>query len=288
MRVAVLGAKGQLGSDLVRAFGATGGYDVVPFGHDDVEVTRADQVRDALRDADADVVVNCAAYHRVDECETQADKTLQINSVGSLNVARACDERGARCVFISSDYVFDGAKGAPYVEEDVTSPLNVYGVSKVAGEQLLRQSCSRWLVVRVASLFGVAGASGKGGNFVEAILAKGAAGGPVQVVDDIRMSPTYTWDAARGLELLVRDGAEGLFHLTNGGSTTWYGFAAKILEQVGSGVTPEPTESAAQGPAARRPKNSSLSSERASDAVAGAMRDWDDALKHYLMEKGHI
>ncbi|MFN2489112.1 MAG: dTDP-4-dehydrorhamnose reductase [Actinomycetota bacterium] len=288
MRVAVLGASGQLGSDLVRAFGDRGGYDLVPLGHGDVEVTRADQVRDVLRDAAADVVVNCAAYHRVDECESQVDKTFQINSVGSVNVARACDERGALCVFISSDYVFDGAKGAPYVEEDVTSPLNVYGASKLAGEHLLRQGCSRWLVVRVASLFGVAGASGKGGNFVEAILAKGAAGGPVQVVNDISMSPTYTWDAARGLELLVREEAEGLFHLTNGGSTTWHGFASKILEQVGSNVAPEPIESEAQGAKARRPKNSSLGSERASDTVAGIMRDWDDALKHYLVEKGHI
>jgi dTDP-4-dehydrorhamnose reductase len=288
MRVAVIGARGQLGSDLVRVLQSTDGYEVVPLPHDQIDVTDAELVKQTLDGLRPSVVINCSAYHRVDDCEGDAERAFRVNALGCLNVARASEALDAVSVYISSDYVFDGEKGASYVEEDVPAPLNVYGVSKVTGELLLRQTCRRWIVARMASLFGLAGASGKGGNFVETIRARAVQGQPLRVVDDIRMSPTYTADAAAALERLLAEGAEGVFHLTNAGSTSWYGFARKIVELNGLDADLEPTSSVDQETAARRPRDSSLASSRTPEAVRHPLREWEDALKRYLADKGHI
>ena len=282
-----MGARGQLGSDLVRLFGERG-HDVTGLSHQQVDVIEPSSIAAAMAGIKPEAVINCAAYHRVDECEDKPRETLDVNAAGALNVARACEEIGAVCVFISSDYVFDGSKGDSYQEEDRTQPLNVYGVSKVAGELFVEQTCKRWAVMRVASLFGVAGASGKGGNFVETILAKAGSGAPLRVVDDIYMSPTYTLDAAESLEMLLTNGAHGLYHVTNSGSVSWYGFARKILDLTGVDADLQPTESKDWPTKARRPANSSLRSSRGNDGAGSVVRDWEDALKAYLSEKGHI
>jgi dTDP-4-dehydrorhamnose reductase len=268
-------------------------HEVVALTHSDIEVADGASVMKALGEAEPEAVVNCAAFHRVDECESRPEHAFGVNSLGALNVARTCSEIRALCVYIGTDYVFDGAKASSYEEADVPSPINVYGTSKLAGEHLVAQACPESIVVRVASLFGVAGASGKGGNFIEAILGKAASGGPVRVVDDIVMSPTYTYDAAVAIEALVTrpdDSAPGLFHLTNRGATTWYGFASKILELTSSPVQPEPIKSSDPAPSgkARRPANSALTTSRSADFPALALRDWEDALKDYLADKGHL
>ena len=282
-----MGARGQLGSDLVRLFGGRG-HDVTGLTHQQVDVIEPSSIAAAIAGSKPEAVINCAAYHRVDECEDKARETLDANALGALNVARVCEEIGAVCVFISSDYVFDGSKGDAYQEEDRTQPLNVYGVSKVAGEQFVEQTCERWVVMRVASLFGAAGASGKGRNFVETILAKAGSGAPLRVVDDIYMSPTYTLDAAESLEMLLTDGAHGIYHVTNAGSVSWYGFARKILDLTGVEADLQPTESKDWPTKARRPANSSLRTSRRNRGAGSVVRDWEDALKAYLSEKGHI
>jgi dTDP-4-dehydrorhamnose reductase len=287
LRVAVVGARGQLGSDLIRVFGERG-HEVTGVSHQQVDVIEPSSIVAALAEIKPEAVINCAAYHRVDECEDRPRETLNANALGALNVARACEEIGAVCVFISSDYVFDGSKGDSYKEDDRTQPLNVYGVSKVAGEQFVAQTCERWAVMRVASLFGAAGASGKGGNFVETILTKAASGAPLRVVDDIYMSPTYTLDAAESLETLLGNGAHGLYHVTNSGSVSWYGFARKILDLTGVEADLQPTESKDWPTKARRPANSSLRTSRGYGGGSSVVRDWEDALKAYLSEKGHI
>ncbi len=288
MRVTILGSAGQLGTDLCKAFSEGGRHQVTALTHEQVDVTRPSGLIDSLGQDEPDAVVNCAAYHKVDECEDQPEHALGVNSIGALNVARACAELAAKCVYISSDYVFDGAKGTPYLEGDLPQPLNVYGVSKVAGEHFVAQACADSVVARTASLFGVAGASGKGGNFVEAIIKKAKAGGPLKVVNDVRMSPTYTLDAARALENLVGANSEGVFHVTNAGSATWYEFARAILDLTGHDVLLEPTSSDEWPAKARRPANSSLSSDRMDQPTGALLRDWADALKAYLAEKGHI
>ena len=287
-RVAIIGSMGQLGTDLVNVLAVAGNYEVIGLSHREVECTDAASVEKALKTARPDVVVNCAAFVRVDEAEDRAEEALRVNGLGALNVARVCAEIDALCVYISTDYVFDGEKGSPYTENDAPHPINVYGVSKLGGEYLVQEACPRWLIARMASLFGKAGSSGKGGNFVETILAKAKAGESLRLVDDIRMSPTYTRDAAQALERLLRERSLGLFHLANGGNCTWYEFACKALEVVGMGNRIEPISSSSYPMKARRPKNSSLESTKLGLSLKECLRPWHEALKAYLMEKGHV
>jgi dTDP-4-dehydrorhamnose reductase len=188
------------------------------------------------------------------------------------------------CVYISTDYVFDGTKAGPYSESDSACPVNVYGASKLAGEILVRQTVPHWLIVRTASLFGRTGARGKGGNFIETILAKAKTGEPLRIVNDVRMSPTYTRDAATALVGLVDAGADGIVHLTNEGACTWDEFAEQILDLVGLRVSIDPVSSEEYPTPARRPKNSVLRSERS----LVKLRSWKDALKEYLIDKGYV
>lgn len=287
MKVAVIGARGQLGSDLVRVF-SQADYEVHGLTHDHIEVTDANSVRRALEPLQPDVVINCAAFHRVDECEDQPEAAFQVNSVGAFNVARVCRALEALFVHISTDYVFDGDSPEPYSEGDVARPVNVYGASKLAGEHLVRQEAPAWIIVRVSSLFGEVGASGKGGNFVETILNRARAGQPLRVVADIRMSPTYTLDAARALEALIGKGARGVFHVTNRGACTWYEFASETLKLVGLDVPVEPIPAVMFPGRARRPFNSALRHENLRAAGIDGLRPWQDALRAYLTAKGHI
>lgn len=285
IRVAVMGSTGQLGTDLVDVLQQAGEYLVFPLSHVEVECIEPDSVRRVITSVHPEVVVNCAAFVRVDECEDRPDDAFSINALGALNVVRACSELNALCVYISTDYVFDGKKEEPYTEEDSPYPLNVYGASKLAGEYLVRQACSKWLIARMASLFGKAGARGKGGNFIESILAKAQAGEPLRIVNDIRMSPTYTYDASCVLERLIEQRTTGVFHITNSGSCTWYEFARKALELVRLSAKLEPISSADYPTKADRPKNSSLRSVRLAGKI---LRPWEEALWVYLGEKGHI
>lgn len=182
---------------------------MVALGHNDIEVADPSSVRAALSLARPHVVVNTAALVRVDECEDRPEEAFRVNAVGALHVALACASAGALCVYVSTDYVFNGGKGEPYSEDDVPSPVNVYGASKLAGEHLVCQASSRWLIARVSSLFGVAGSSGRDGNFVETVIRRARAGSSLRVVSDVRMSPTYANDAPRALERLLREDATG-------------------------------------------------------------------------------
>jgi len=286
IRVAVIGSTGQLGSDLLEVLEKAGHYYVVPLSHADVECAESASVQRVLREVRPDIVVNCAAFVRVDDCEDRTAEAFRINALGALYVARASAEINALCVYISTDYVFEGEKGEPYTEEDTPCPINAYGVSKLAGEYFVQQACSRWLIVRMASLFGKVGARGKGGNFVETILSRARAGERVQVVNDIHMSPTYTDDAARALERLIRQEATGLFHVANGGACTWYEFARKSIDLAGITGSVQPISFLDYPTKARRPRDSSLRSIRLDSFVKECLRPWPEALKAYLDEMG--
>ncbi|HWP58564.1 MAG TPA: dTDP-4-dehydrorhamnose reductase [Candidatus Acidoferrales bacterium] len=288
MRVAVIGSAGQLGSDLIRVLYEAGSYDVVPLSRAELDVTDRQGVEKAIVSNGLDAVVNCAAFTRVEDCEDEPARAFLVNAQGALEIARACAHAGALCVYISTDYVFDGEKGAPYAEDDAVLPVNVYGVSKLAGEFLVRQAASRWLIVRLASLFGARGSRAKGGNFVETVLARARAGLPLRVVNDITMSPTYTRDAAHALEALIRSEATGVYHGANAGHCTWFEFAAAALEL--AGVTAEiGAVGAASYPAkARRPKNSSLDTRKLTQATGFSPRPWKAALRAYLIEKDYL
>jgi dTDP-4-dehydrorhamnose reductase len=280
----VLGSTGQLGTDLVEVLRLDDKGETLPVSHADCDCANANQVGEILRKLHPDVVINCAADVRVDDCEDHALEAFAVNAIGALNVARACAAANALCVYISTDYVFDGSKESPYVESDSTCPINVYGASKVAGEHLVQQAASHSLIVRTSSLFGKTGARGKGGNFVETIVAKAKAGESLRVVDDMTMSPTYARDAATALVELIRTKADGIVHLTNDGACTWYELAKQIVDIMGLHAAIDPVSSKEYPNRARRPKNSALRSERAPNGL----RLWQDGVKAYLFEKGHV
>ena len=284
MKVAVIGANGQLGSDLVETFCE----DAIPLTHRDLDVTDPESVK-ILKGLKPEVIINTAAYVRVDDAEVEVEKAFQVNAIGALNIAKACNERNAVNVYISTDYVFDGAKGAPYEEEDVPNPLNVYGLSKYAGEIFTRNFSlpKKYYVIRSSSLYGKAGARGKGGNFVDSMIQKARNGEEIRVVDDQFMSPTYTKDVAVMLKrFLDIKPASGIYHRVNEGCCSWYDFTREIFNILGwdAQIQIIPIKSSELKRLARRPVFSALRNNKLDDLGLG-MRDWKAALKDYLMEE---
>ncbi|OLC69685.1 MAG: dTDP-4-dehydrorhamnose reductase [Gemmatimonadetes bacterium 13_1_40CM_4_69_8] len=287
--VAILGATGQLGSDLVRA-AAAAGVEHAALSHEEVEVTDAASLARAFERLKPAIVINSAAFHQVDHCEEDPSEAYRVNAVGALLAARAAKAVGARYLYVSTDYVFDGNRqpGTAYVEDDQVAPLNVYGASKAAGEQLVAQALEKHLVVRVSSLFGVAGARGKGGNFIETILKKAREGGPLKVVNDQWMTPTYTADASAAILRLALGDARGVVHVTNPEQCTWHAFASEAVSLTGLGVPVEATSVAAFPSKVRRPRNSALRTGRLASLLGAPLRPWREALRAYLAAKGYL
>jgi dTDP-4-dehydrorhamnose reductase len=285
MKVALIGANGQLGSDIQREWI---GVEITPLTRAEVDVTDRERVMACLRALAPDLVINTAAYHNVDLCEQQPERAFAVNATGAMNVADACRETESALMFLSTDYVFSGASGLPYVETDLPDPVNVYGVSKAAGEQLIRQRLERHFIVRTSGLYGVAGSSGKGGNFIERMLQLHAEGRAISVVDDQELSPTYTADLARKLLEVVRSDGYGTYHVTNAESCSWHDFAAAAFALPGRPANLSRTTTEAFGAPARRPAFSPLANARLDAAGIPPLRPWREALEDYLVAKGHI
>jgi dTDP-4-dehydrorhamnose reductase len=288
-QIVLIGAGGQLGSDLRGLLSRRDGDRLIPLTHADLDVCDQAKVRERLSQIRPDVVLNTAAYHRVDDCEDQAEKTFQVNALAVLNLARVCRDLGALLVHFSTDYVFGGdlSRCEPLPEDAPPHPVSVYGASKLAGEYLARSTCPRHFVVRSCGLYGVAGSSGKGGNFVELMLRLAREGKPIRVVDDQRVSPTFTADLAAKVVELLDSPRYGLYHITNSGDCSWYEFAVEIFRQ--TGLTPDlsRTTSEAFGAKARRPRYSVLANRGLEEAGLKPMRSWREALSTYLELKGH-
>ena len=285
MKVALVGARGQLGTDLLQAMN---GWEVAAWSHREVEVCDFSATRDALTTAAPDLVINTAAFHRVDECEAQAEKALQVNALAVRNLARICEDLGCALLHVSTDYVFGGEQRVPYAETDLPVPLNAYGVSKLAGELFVRRLCRRHFVVRSCGLYGVAGASGKGGNFVETMVRLSKEGRAIRVVDDQVLTPTYTKDLAEKIVELVRTERYGLYHITNAGSCSWYDFTKEIFRILEVAPDLAPTTTEAFGAAARRPAYSVLAHEGIAQIGLADLRPWTEAVAAYLRQKGHL
>ena len=214
MKIAVIGSTGQLGTDLIKTL--KDGHEVIGLAHKDIEITDYGSCM-ILKEHRPDVVINTAAFHKTDQCEEEPLKTFSVNAIGARNVTMVSREMEATAVFISTDYVFDGSKNKPYTEDDVPAPINTYGISKLAGEHFTRQNPKHY-IIRIASVFGAAGASGKGGNFVETMITKAKKGESITVVDDMWISPTYTKDAALTLKGIIESKLPyGTYHATNSG-----------------------------------------------------------------------
>ncbi len=287
MKILLLGANGQLGSDIVAACGDHGGFDLEPWVRADLDVTNAGELRRRLGEISFDVLVNCTSYHKTDEVEDNATMGFAVNTHAVETMADLCAEKNARFVHFSTDYVFGGDLDAavPYTEEAPKSPVNVYGASKAMGETLARIANPDSVIFRVASLFGIAGASGKGGNFVDTMLRLGGERDSLKVVDDQFMSPTSTADIADMLfRALENDIAAGIYHAVNSGNTTWCGFSREIFNLAGIDVEVTPCTSNEYPLRAMRPKYSALDNTRLASAI-GEIRPWRPALADYLAAK---
>ena len=285
MKVVVIGANGQLGTDLCRVL-AGQKVSVLPLTRRDIDVSDSAQVDRVLGALQADVVISTAAFHKVEECEKQPAQSFAVNAVGPRNLALACRQNNAVLVHFSTDYVFDGGDRRPYTESDLPRPLNVYGVSKLAGEHMVRLTWERHFVIRTCGLYGVAGSAGKGGNFVETMLRKSHEGAPIRVVDDQELTPTFTGDLADAVSKFIRTEAYGLYHVSAEGECTWYEFARKIFELEKLTVDLKPVSSTEFSSPVRRPAYSVLSKQKLGQ-LGIAMKTWQEGLASYLAARSN-
>ena len=279
MKIALLGANGQLGQDLQQALHSD---DVRPLTRKEFDVTDHALARSVLMDIRPEVVLNTTAYHRVDDCETHPDLAYAANVLAVLNLVRIANDLNAILVHVSTDYVFDGGTRQPYTEKSEPFPLSVYANSKFAGELLVRSMAHRHFQIRSCGLYGKAGSQGKGGNFVQTMLAKARRRESIRVVDDQVVTPTYTVDLANQIARILPTEHFGLFNMTNEGSCTWYEFARAIFEIAGVEADLSPTTSDAYKTPAIRPKYSVLENARLKELGLNQMKHWREALTAYL------
>ena len=283
-RYVVIGATGQLGSDLVRTFDRPG--ELTPLSTRDVDILDPAATRSTLEALRPTCVLNTAAYNLVDRAEEDGRSAFALNAEAVGSLADVCQSIGARLVHFSTDYVFDGAKRTPYLETDPPRPLSVYGESKLAGERLALERCERAVVFRVCGLFGLAGFLGKGkGNFVETMLRFGREGRPLRVVSDQVLCPSYTLDLARKVWAVLPKATHPVYHLTNAGQTSWYDFARRSLELAGVAADLTPVTAAEYGARARRPAYSVLAHANLAALGEDDLRPWDQALVAYVAER---
>jgi dTDP-4-dehydrorhamnose reductase len=285
MKIAVVGANGQLGSDLVAAF-AEAGDSVSGLTHAEIDIAELQSVTRALEGIQPDVVVNTAAMHHVENCEREPEKAFAVNGIGSRNLATAARDLGAALMHVSTDYVFDGAKGSPYLEEDNPRPLNVYGITKLAGEHFVRATIAKHFVVRTSGLYGKSPCRAKGGlNFIELMLKLAKERGEVKVVDSEVVSPTSTAELARQLVRLSHSDCYGLYHATAEGSCSWYEYAREIFALTGTSVRLK-IAGADEFPAkVPRPKYSVLENAALKRHGLNVFNPWQDGLRRYLGDR---
>jgi dTDP-4-dehydrorhamnose reductase len=284
MRTVILGAGGQLATDMEMALSDG---EVLPLSHAQLDVCDHERVRKTLSAIAPDAVVNTAAFHRVDDCEFEVEKAFRVNTYAVRNLAQVCRDLDCTLVHLSTDYVFSGEKRVPYTEEDCPFPLNVYGASKLAGEHFVRSTCPKHYVVRTAGLYGVAGSSIKGGNFVHTMIRLGEEGRPLKVVDDQVLSPTYAKDLALSTMALLTNAPYGLYHITNQGYCSWFEFARSILEWTGLQCEVKAVHSEVTSMKAKRPPFSALGNS-GQTAQFVVTRSWEEALLDYLTFRSKV
>lgn len=291
MKVLLLGPNGQLGHDIRRVHEQEGGpFELIAVPRKQLDVAVAGMVEKTLAAEDFDVLINCTSYHKTDEVEDNATHAFAVNTHAVQAMAQICAAKRARLIHISTDYVFGGdvTHTRPFREDDPVAPVNVYGASKAMGETLARLTAADVVILRVASLFGVAGSSGKGGNFVETIIRTGRKTRTLRVVADQVMSPTATADVAHVITQIVRDGCSpGLYHVVNTGTASWFDFARSIIHLARIDADVAPCRTQAYPTRAMRPRYSVMDNTRIS-ASFGEMPAWQESLANYLHCKGHL
>jgi dTDP-4-dehydrorhamnose reductase len=284
MKIAIIGALGQLGTDVSEQC-RKAGYQVIDLDVDDVDITNFDQLSQVLVTHKPDVVVNTAAFHHVEKCETEPDIAFRVNALGSRNLALLSLSMDFYLIHISTDYVFDGNSDKPYIESDMPKPLNVYANTKLSGEHFIQALAKKYLVMRTSGLYGKSPCRAKGGmNFVKLMLKLASEGKTIRVVDDEILTPTFTLEVARQIVNLISKPVYGLCHATAEGNCSWYEFAAAVFEI--KGLTPDfnralPGEFPVKVP---RPKYSVLENKLLKDNNQNVFKHWKEALEEYLSD----
>ena len=278
MRALITGGGGQLASDLVELLGD----DAVAFSHADLDIADGEAVARAIDEVAPDVVINCAAFHNLDVCESEPDQAWAVN----VRAVREMAQRAPRLVHLSTNYVFDGRRPEPYGEDDVPAPRSVYSITKLAGEHAALAYGSRSLVVRAAGLYGLHGSVSKGGNFVQRMLARGREQSALKMVADQLLQPTFTADLAAAIvDALERD-VDGVVHLTASDSCSWHDFTVAIMELAGLDVPVEAVSTIIPPGGVDRPLNGVLARPRADALGLPALRPWRDGLEDYMSRAG--
>ena len=281
MKVTIIGFRGMLGLDLVTTC-EKAGFECAVFDLPEMDVTDYESV--ATQIPETDVVINCAAYTRVDDAETHREEAFAVNAEGARNVARAARRREARLIHVSTDYIFDGTKSKPYTERDTPCPLNLYGASKLAGEKAVRAEGGRFLIVRTQSLYGV-----HGRNFVKSIVQKLKNGEePLRVVSDQVSAPTYTVHLTDAIIRLLKIRKNGIVHVASSHECSWFDFASAIVARVKPGVRIEPILASQLSRPAVRPAYSVLDKRRYTTWTKHVMPSWEEGLVEYLKAEGLV
>lgn len=276
MKILITGSEGQLGKELTSILSNNNKYEVIATNKKELNICDFNQTNDFIIKNKFDVVINCAAYTKVDLCETNKDKAFTINSLGPKNIAIACEKIGSKVVYISTDYVFDGNSKHPYCEHDKTNPNSIYGKSKALGESYTRIFSSKYFIIRTAWLYG------DGHNFVKTMLNLSKTKDSINVVNDQIGSPTSTKDLANCIINLIETEKYGTYHGTCNGSCTWYEFACKIFELSNINIKVNPVTSEAFKSDAPRPKYSVLDNFMLRLNNVDTFRTWEDSLEEYL------
>ena len=279
MKLLITGANGQLGYDLMRAFDKPS-YTIYPFSKQDLDITNHSQARFLVQQTRPDIIINAAAYTNVDLSEENMDLAFQVNSIGVYSLVKICKEFDISLVHFSTDYVFEGLKSSPYEENDPVHPLNIYGISKLAGENIIKAYLEKYFIIRTSGLFG--GVQTRHSNFVTRIINLSKKNQELRVVNDQILSPTHSMSLAQSTISLIQSNKYGTYHITNKGSCSWYEFACEIFSTLNQNTLVLPISSKMRVTRAKRPDYSVLSNEKLEKLGLPLLPHWKDSLKTYL------
>jgi dTDP-4-dehydrorhamnose reductase len=283
--VLITGGGGQLASDLEDVLAGRAEVSAPPRA--ELDITDNEAVGRKFDSVGPDLIFNCAAFHNLEVCEAEEDRSFAVNARAVKRLAQRCEAAGARLVHLSTNYVFDGTQPAPYTEHDAPSPRSVYALSKLAGEYAALAYCSRALVVRTAGLYGVYGSASKGGNFVTRMVARAReSGAQLRMVADQRLSPTFTADLATALVDGVEREARGIVHLTSSGDCSWHEFTVEIMRLAGKDIAVEAVNTTIPLGGVDRPLNGVLARPRADELGLPSLRHWREGLEAYMQRAG--
>lgn len=286
MKIALIGSNGQLGKDIIRANNDFS-YEMISLNHSDIEITDFDRAYKTLVELSPQVIINTAAFHKPDECEKEVDKSYRVNTIGIRNLGVISNEINSKIVHISTDYVFDGMKNnrsIGYTEFDKPNPQNIYGKSKLQGEEILKSVANKYYILRTAWLYGASGSKSKGGNFVTTMLRLAKEREELNVVNDQFGTPTNTFYLAKQILELIKYPYYGIYHTTCEGSTTWYEFALEIFKLSNINLKVNPVTSEEFKTIAQRPEYSVLENYMLKLEDLNIMPDWKVALKEYMQQ----